>query len=174
MNCEVCNARVSELRRGRCWGCYNRWVDARAVGIGARCCICTERRRDVLRSIELLGAWVPICYTCSGKAMRLDPLPQTMAEIRSILARERRSDERRHHKKDTRVFQYERRGDDRRDERQVMSDDWLVIDEDMIIDIEEILDAKVAERASDALPRGKKKRAESAWEELTSIREIPG
>ena len=35
--CDVCSAKVHELRRGRCWGCYARWVDARPVGVGARC-----------------------------------------------------------------------------------------------------------------------------------------
>ena len=27
--CGVCGAAVSELRRGRCWGCYTRWAESR-------------------------------------------------------------------------------------------------------------------------------------------------
>ena len=33
--CEVCRAHVSELRRGRCWGCYERWVEQRTSVTGA-------------------------------------------------------------------------------------------------------------------------------------------
>jgi hypothetical protein len=135
MNCDVCRATVTELRRGRCWGCYARWVDARAVGVGARCCICAERRRDLLRSMELLGAWMPICYTCSGRANALDPMPQNLAGIRTALRRERRERDRRGGKADTRVFQHDRRGDDRRGQRTERGDDWLDIDEAMILEI---------------------------------------
>ncbi|HUH04686.1 MAG TPA: hypothetical protein VML75_21970 [Kofleriaceae bacterium] len=161
MNCDVCNAKVNELRRGRCWGCYNRWVDARPVGIGARCCVCSERRRDNLRSVELLGAWVPMCYTCSGRAMVLDPLPQTLAAIREVLIRDRRAQERRHGKRDTRVFQYDRRADERRDGRDGSGDDYIAIDDDMIVEIGELLDAD-GSGGSDELR-----------EDLTRIREMP-
>lgn len=164
MNCDVCNAKVSELRRGRCWGCYNRWVDARPVGIGARCCVCTERRRDNLRSVELLGAWVPMCYTCSGRAMVLEPLPQTLAAIREALIRDRRGRERRHGKKDTRVFQYDRRADERRDERAAGGEDWIVIDEEMILEIDELLDGSADARAN---------ADEELRDDLTRIREMP-
>jgi hypothetical protein len=135
MKCDVCRATVTELRRGRCWGCYARWVDARAVGIGARCCICAERRRDLLRSMELLGAWMPMCYACSGRANSLDPMPATLGEIRTALRRERRELERRHGKADTRVFQHDRRGDDRRGLRVARGDEWLDIDEEMILEV---------------------------------------
>jgi hypothetical protein len=136
MKCEVCNANVSELRRGRCWGCYNRWVDARPVGLGAQCCVCGERRRDLLRGIELLGSWMPMCYGCSGRAMTLDPMPQTLAGIREALIRDRRHRERRIGKQDTRVFQYDRRHDDRRIGRNP-DEDWGFIDEQMILEISE-------------------------------------
>ena len=135
MNCDVCSATVTELRRGRCWGCYARWVDARAVGIGARCCVCSERRRETLKSIELLGSWMPMCYTCSGRAMTLTPMPQTLAGIRTALIRERRAEERRGVKRDTRVFQYDRRGDDRRAGRTARGDDWFDIDDGMIVEM---------------------------------------
>ena len=58
LECDVCSAKVNETRRGRCWGCYNRWAELRPVGVGARCVVCGERRRRVLRSIELLGTEV--------------------------------------------------------------------------------------------------------------------
>lgn len=164
MNCDVCNAKVNELRRGRCWGCYNRWVDARPVGIGARCCVCSERRRDNLRSVELLGAWVPMCYTCSGRAMILDPLPQTLAGIREVLIRDRRAQERRHGKRDTRVFQYDRRADERRDGREASGDDYIAIDDDMILEIDELLDGSAEARAGSD---------EELREDLTRIREMP-
>src|SRR5437868_3971187 len=51
--CGVCGARVTELRRGRCWGCYTRWGESRPVGKGAACAICHERRRSELRLMEL-------------------------------------------------------------------------------------------------------------------------
>ncbi len=157
MKCEVCNANVNELRRGRCWGCYSRWVDARPVGIGARCCICGERRRDSLRGVELLGGWMPMCYTCSGRAMRLDPLPQTLAEIRRELDRERRQDERRVGKPDTRVFQYDRRNGDRRGDR-AAGDDWMAIEDDMILEMS-LEEPRTTEPTVEA--------------DMTTIRELP-
>ncbi len=166
MNCEVCKAKVSELRRGRCWGCYNRWVDARPVGVGARCCVCSERRRDHLRSVELLGAWIPMCYTCSGRAMQLDPLPQSLAGIRRELSRDRRDDDRRFGKRDTRVFQYDRRGRDRREGRSP-AEDWMIIDDDMILEIEEILEDGGGRRAETSDPAG------DFTSDLTRIRELP-
>ena len=107
--CEVCGAKGLELRRGRCWGCYNRWAEARPVGAGAACSSCGERRLGFLKQIELLGAWVPMCHNCGARAMQLSPPPATMAEIRQRLSRERRHAERRKGKKDTRVFPRERR-----------------------------------------------------------------
>ncbi|KAB2894099.1 MAG: hypothetical protein F9K40_16760 [Kofleriaceae bacterium] len=130
--CDVCGANVLELRRGRCWGCYARWVDARPVGLGARCVVCNERRRRLLRSTELHGSWYPTCYSCAGQAMQLDPQPQTIAELKAILRRDRRSADRRAGKPDTRVFQWERRVGDRRLGR---LDECPSIDDDMIIEI---------------------------------------
>lgn len=129
--CEVCSAKVKELRRGRCWGCYSRWVEARPVGLGATCCLCGERRRQLLKSVELLGAWVPVCHSCGALATRLDPLPQSIAEIRATLRRDRRADERRWGKKDTRVFRYDRRQRDRRRGRDTVD----AVDDDMILEV---------------------------------------
>lgn len=158
--CEVCSASVKELRRGRCWGCYSRWVEARPVGLGAKCAICTERRRERLKSIELLGAWMPVCFNCSGRASTLAPMPQTIAGIRKALDRERRLRDRRFGKKDTRVFQYDRRSNDRRGER-VVRDECVPIDDEMILDIE--LEEVVASLERELAER----------DDLTRIRELP-
>ena len=116
MKCDVCSANVIELRRGRCWGCYNRWVENRPVGVGAQCCVCGERRREFLRTTELLGGWWPTCYSCSGRIHGLEMIPQSIAEIRGALDRERRGKkpDRRAGKDDSRVFQYDRRHGERR------------------------------------------------------------
>jgi hypothetical protein len=130
--CDVCGAKVQELRRGRCWGCYARWVDARPVGLGAKCVVCNERRRRLLRSTELHGNWFPTCYSCAGQAMQLDPQPATIAELKTILRRDRRAVDRRSGRADTRVFQWERRVGERRAGR---LDECPAIDDDMIIEI---------------------------------------
>jgi hypothetical protein len=130
--CDVCSAKVHELRRGRCWGCYARWVDSRPVGAGAHCVMCRERRRRMLRSVELLGGWHPMCFSCHGQMQALAPLPATLADIREALSRERRKVDRRGGRPDTRVFQYERRVGQRR----VFRDgEWVAIDDDMVVEI---------------------------------------
>jgi len=137
--CEVCGAHVSELRRRRCWGCYSRWVKARPVGFGAACILCSDRRRENLKSVELLGAWLPTCHNCSARAAALDPMPRTIAAIRKQLGRERRKRERRIGKNDTRVFQYDRRTSQRRDLSEPIDiEDLLLIDETMILEISEM------------------------------------
>ena len=134
--CEVCSAKVNELRRGRCWGCYARSVDERPVGLGARCVTCPEKRRRVLKTVELHGAWHPMCFNCAGQILHLDPLPATLAELKRMVSRERRdSDRRLGVKPDTRVFQYERRVGERRSSRE----EYPTVDEEMIIEV--ILDA---------------------------------
>lgn len=130
--CDVCHAKVHELRRGRCWGCYARWVDARPVGAGARCVICLERRRRLLRSVELLGGWHPMCFSCHGQVQTLEPMPTTVADLRIALTRERRTNDRRVGKTDTRVFQYERRVGQRRELR---DGEWVSIDDEMIVEM---------------------------------------
>jgi len=129
--CEVCSAKVHELRRGRCWGCYARWVDARPVGLGARCVTCDEKRRRFLKSVELFGAWKPMCFNCAGQIAQLDPVPRTIAALRTAVSRERRKKDRRIGKPDTRVFRYERRVGERRTGR----DDVPLVEDDMIIEV---------------------------------------
>jgi hypothetical protein len=129
--CEVCNATVRELRRGRCWGCYARWVDARPVGLGARCITCSEKRRRVLKSVELFGGWKAMCFNCAGQLMNLSPLPANIAALKLAVSRERRRSDRRAGKPDTRVFRYERRVGERR----ALREDCPTIDDDMIIEV---------------------------------------
>ncbi len=149
--CEVCNAKVSELRRGRCWGCYARWVDARPVGVGARCVTCGEKRRRFLKSVELYAHWQPMCFNCAGQLLHLVPLPATMAELKEAISRERRRVDRRIGKSDTRVFQYERRVGERR----ALRSEYPVVEDDMIIEVS--LDGV---------------ETEAGFEDLTQIREL--
>jgi hypothetical protein len=151
--CDVCGARVAELRRGRCWGCYARWVDARPVGLGARCITCGERRLRMLRTVELYGAWPAMCFSCSGQLLALEPVPPTLAELRVALSRERRRTDRRSGRPDTRVFRYERRVGERRSSGR---DDYPLVDDDMIIEIE----MEAGEPPID-------------FEDVTRIRELP-
>jgi hypothetical protein len=136
--CEVCAARVGELRRGRCWGCYSRWVESRPVGLGAACVSCGERRRGYLKQVELLRTWLPMCHNCAGRATQLSPMPNTLDEIRARLSRDRRAADRRATgKPDTRVFRRERRGLERRAVGHAHGDDLLLLDESDIILIED-------------------------------------
>ena len=149
--CDVCGARVGELRRGRCWGCYARWVDARPVGMGAKCVTCPEKRKRVLRAVELYGAWKPMCFNCAGQLLHLSPMPPTLAELRALVSRERRKNDRRWGKPDSRVFRYERRVGQRRTDR----DDFPPIEDEMIIEVSLENDSSGME-----------------FEDLTTIREL--
>ena len=106
------------------------------MGLGALCCMCGDRRHGLLKSVELLGAWVPICHNCSALAKSLQPMPQSISLIRETLSRNRREKDRRWGKRDSRVFRYNRRGDDRRSARDVNE---AGVDDDMIIEISELV-----------------------------------
>lgn len=112
--CGVCGAAVTELRRGRCWGCYTRWAESRPVGRGASCVICAEKRRAQLKLVELQGRSLPFCHGCAAQVMRLPELPPTIEELRHALRRDRRADDRREGKADQRIFPRERRVGERR------------------------------------------------------------
>ena len=129
--CEACGAKVGELRRGRCWGCYLKWSEARPVGMGASCVVCNERRRDNLRMAELLGRSQPICHTCATRAFKLVPMPRSLEGIRERLERERRAEERRTGKRDHRIFSRERRVGERRTDR----DAAVWIDDEYVVEI---------------------------------------
>lgn len=134
--CEVCGAHVSELRRNRCWGCYSRWVEARPVGLGATCCICGERRRAYLKSVELLRAWVPMCHNCAGRVARIKRMPGNFAAVRKALRRERRRADRRAGLPDARAFPSDRRTGDRREGD---GGDMPPVDDDMIVEVSELV-----------------------------------
>ncbi|HVV15691.1 MAG TPA: hypothetical protein VHH90_00700 [Polyangia bacterium] len=113
--CSVCGASVSELRRGRCWGCYTRWAESRPVGRGAACTACGEKRRAQLKLVEIWRRSLPFCHGCAAAAMRLPDLPSTVEELRHALRRDRRdADRRTGGKSDHRIFPRERRVGERR------------------------------------------------------------
>ncbi len=98
-----------------------------------------------------------MCFSCAGKSGRLDKMPRTLHELRSALRRDRRVKERRFGKPDTRVFQHDRRNGDRREGRQT-DEGWMIIDEDMILEIEELAYTKADD--------------DGAWSELTTILDL--
>jgi hypothetical protein len=112
--CGSCGAQVTELRRGRCWGCYTKWAEMRAVPRGASCIVCTERRRDHLRMTELHRHWVTLCHICAARTLKLAKVPASIDGLRRALSRERRLDDRRGDGLERRVFPRERRVGDRR------------------------------------------------------------
>ena len=149
-HCEVCSAKVREVRRGRCWGCYSKWVESRPVGLGAACCMCGERRREFLRSIELLANWMPVCHTCAYRAARISPMPQTVAEIRRVLLRERRDRDRRRGSADSRVYAQNRRTGERRGPREDGME--TPVDDEMIMSIFDLA-AEIEASSADDLTR---------------------
>lgn len=103
-----------------------------------------------------------MCFSCHGKAGRIDRMPPTLAELRTVLQRDRRATDRRIGKRDTRVFQHDRRNGDRREGRKT-DEGWLIIEEDMILEIEEIaLSIRRNERAS----------SQSELSEMTRIHDL--
>jgi hypothetical protein len=142
--CEVCGARVSTLRRGRCWICYVRWAEAREVGLGATCVICNDRRRDNLRQVEFQGGWLPMCHNCATRAMRLSPMPQSVDGLRQRLMRDRRWQDRREESSepssDDRIIRKERRVGERRLTLSEAQADWLDA-ADLIIEVIDVAEA---------------------------------
>jgi transcription elongation factor Elf1 len=141
--CGVCGAQVTELRRGRCWHCYSQWAELRPVGKGASCVLCGERRRDNLRLTELHARTVALCHTCNARTLKLVPLPHSLDEIRAILQRDRRRDDRRGDGLDQRIFPRERRVGDRRglprSERRGDTDPQIALPDfdDLVIEIDD-------------------------------------
>jgi hypothetical protein len=112
--CGTCGAQVTELRRGRCWGCYTRWVESRPVGRGASCTVCFEKRRDQLKLVELHTRTMPLCHGCSSRLMKMDEIPMSVEGMRNALRRDRRLGDKRSGKLDHRIFPRERRVGERR------------------------------------------------------------
>jgi hypothetical protein len=97
--------------------------------------MCGDRRRGLLKSVELLGTWVPICHNCAALTAKLEPMPQSLGAIREQLLRDRRCVDRRWGKRDSRVFRYDRRGRERRIPRSASE----AVDDEMIIEISELV-----------------------------------
>jgi hypothetical protein len=153
VSCSVCGAPVSELRRGRCWGCYSQWVEQRPVGRGASCAVCQEKRRDHLRLVELHNRTLPLCHVCAARTLKLGDVPSSVEGLRALLRRDRRTAERRNDGLDRRIFPRERRVGERRGTPRARSGDTdpsiaLPDFDDLIIevqdgDIEEIEQTRV-------------------------------
>ena len=140
MPCGTCGARVTELRRGRCWGCYTRWVESRPVGRGATCTVCFEKRRDQLKLVELHGRSAPLCHGCSARVTRMDDVPETVEGIRNALRRDRRlADKRTGTKVDHRIFPRERRVGERRSPPRAFTDADPSYETTMLADMDEII-----------------------------------
>jgi hypothetical protein len=138
--CGTCGAQVIELRRGRCWGCYTRWVESRPVGRGASCTVCFEKRRDQLKLVELHGRSMPMCHGCSARVLRMDEVPESLDELRVALRRDRRLGDKRSGKIDHRIFPRERRvGERRSPPRSAFADTDPRMDATMLADMEEII-----------------------------------
>jgi hypothetical protein len=99
--------------------------------MGAKCTTCSEKRRRFLKSVELFGQWKPMCFNCAGQLLDLDPMPPTITALKEAISRERRRIDRRLGKPDSRVFRYERRVGERRNDRTEIPD----VDDDMIIEV---------------------------------------
>ena len=113
--CGCCGAKVTELRRGRCWACYAKWAEMRPVPKGAACAVCDERRRENLRLVEAarpVDHPVPHLRRAHGEAGQGSEQPRRACG--SALQRERRQDDRRGDGLERRIFPRERRVGDRR------------------------------------------------------------
>jgi len=138
--CGTCGAQVIELRRGRCWGCYTRWVESRPVGRGASCTVCFEKRRDQLKLVELHGRTMPLCHGCGARIARMDDIPESIEALRGALRRDRRLADKRTGKLDHRIFPRERRvGERRTPPRTAFSDTDPGRENTMLADMEEII-----------------------------------
>jgi len=114
ISCSTCGAKVTELRRGRCWGCYTKWAEMRPVPRGASCVVCEDRRRENLRMAELHRRSVVFCHICAARTLKLAKVPASIDGLRRALFRERRLTDRRGDGLERRVFPRERRVGDRR------------------------------------------------------------
>ena len=90
--CARCDERGRELRRGLCALCYDQWLRARPVGVGAFCSACGDRRRPHLRFVELPGRWLVLCHNCTAHGDSLRPCPETAEELLRRLRRDRREE----------------------------------------------------------------------------------
>jgi len=74
-----------------------------------------EKRRTMLKLVELKGRTMPFCHGCAAQLLRLSDIPDSIEELRHALRRDRRDDDRRGDEKvDQRIFPRERRVGERR------------------------------------------------------------
>jgi hypothetical protein len=76
--------------------------------------LCTDRRRENLRLVELNGRSVSLCHLCAARMHKMANTPLSLEELRTWLRRDRRKTERREGGVDRRIFPRERRVGDRR------------------------------------------------------------
>ena len=132
------------LRRGRCPSCYDKWVRARPIGLGAGCAGCEDRRRVHLRYYEVGfrtntpgGRWIVLCHNCAAVADSLDPQPRSIEGLKMRLKRDRRWGDRRAEavgRPSTRAEWLERRRGDRRKPPPMFLDEELL--EGVVIEME--------------------------------------
>jgi hypothetical protein len=74
-----------------------------------------EKRRAMLKLVELKGRSLPFCHGCAAQLLRLSDIPESVEELRQALRRDRRDGDRRGDEKvDQRIFPRERRVGERR------------------------------------------------------------
>jgi hypothetical protein len=147
LKCEVCGARVATLRRGRCWGCYQKWQEAQPVALGSSCVVCGERRKDNLQRVELFNRWYNMCHICAARTHRLTPVPRSIEGIKQRLQRDRRYGDRRGGRHDPRLIQKERRVGERRAMR-IDEGDIMWMEDAPVIEIETDQDEDLQEITS--------------------------
>jgi hypothetical protein len=169
VRCPGCHEKLrpgETLRRARCPRCYDAWVKARPIGVGAQCAGCDNRRRAQLRHFEVGGPgnavgarWVILCHNCVATAETLKPPPRSVEGLKMRLARDRRWGDRRAASVgglSTPPPEGERRRGSRRrsDAREIVDASELVLDEDevQVIELEadfELLDGDLEAKLVD-------------------------
>ena len=93
-----------------------------------------------LKLVELKGRTLPFCHGCAAQVLKLLDVPDTVEELRQLLRRERRDDDRRHGKADSRIFPRERRvGERRNPPRSAFADTDPRMEATLLAEMEEII-----------------------------------
>jgi hypothetical protein len=139
------------LRRGRCARCYDAWIKKRAVGVGASCAACEDRRLVHLRYFELAvranapgGRWIVLCHNCVAAAEKIEPMPRSLDGLKMRLLRDRRWGDRRAEsvgRPSLREAAFERRDGERRRVQHPLYLDELVLE--MEAEFEEVTDDQI-------------------------------
>ncbi len=150
------------LRRGRCDRCYDAWVRARPIGLGASCAGCEDRRRVHLRYYEIGlqtnvpgGRWVVLCHNCVAFAESIKPPARSIEGLKMRLYRDRRWGNRRSARPGARDGGLERRGGDRRkDPRAILDGNELIVEEPLPIEDEQIIELEADYELPEDLTEG--------------------